>query len=93
MNREFFLKLFAAVFVTLAVLLAPISASAQLAIFSTETMARLHCPNDEVVWLDFQKRRYYVRGQKLYDRGRDATYACRKEAKRSGYKKSRFGRR
>jgi len=93
MNREFFLKLFAAVFVTLAVLLAPISASAQLAIFSTETMASLHCPNDEVVWLDFQKRRYYVRGQKLYERGRDATYACRKEAKRSGYKKSRFGRR
>lgn len=93
MNREFFLKLFAAVFVALAALFAPLPASAQLAIFQTETMARLHCPNDEVVWLDFAKRRYYTRGQKLYARGRDATYACRKEAKRSGYKKSRFGRR
>jgi hypothetical protein len=93
MDREFFLKLFAVVFVALAALFAPLPASAQLAIFSTETMAKLHCPTDEVVWLDFAKRRYYTRGQKLYERGRDATYACRKEAKRSGYKKSRFGRR
>lgn len=75
----------------LAVLLVPSSASAQMGIFQNEMMAQMHCPNDEVVWLDFKKRRYYVRGQRLYERGRSATFACRKEARNSGYKKSRFG--
>jgi hypothetical protein len=93
MDWKFFLKFVAAGFVALAALAAPNPANAQLAIFSTEMTAQLHCPNDQVVWLDFKKRRYYTRGQKLYARGRDATYACLKEAKRSGYKKSRFGRR
>lgn len=69
----------------------PGSARAQMGIFQNEEMAKMHCPNDEVVWLDFKKRRYYVRGQRLYERGRSGTFACRKEAKNSGYKKSRFG--
>lgn len=67
------------------------SARAQMGIFQNEAMAKMHCPNDEVVWLDFKKRRYYVRGQRLYERGRSATFACRKEAKNSGYRKSRLG--
>ena len=92
-RRSFLLKPFAVALPVLAVFFAPHPASAQLAIFQTETMAKMHCPNDQVVWLDFSKRRYYVPGQKLYERGRTATYACRKEAKNSGYKKSRFGRR
>ena len=91
MDRGFFLKSCAACFVALAALAAPNPASAQLAIFSTEAAAQLHCPSDQLVWLDFKKRRYYTRGQKLYARGRDATYACLKEAKRSGYKRSRLG--
>lgn len=75
----------------LAVLFVPSSASAQMGIFQNEAMAKMHCPNDEVVWLDFKKRRYYTRGQRQYERGRSATFACRKEARNSGYKKSRFG--
>lgn len=98
MHRQepFLTKPFAAVFTAalvavFAVLFAPSIASAQMGIFQNEAMAQMHCPNDEVVWLDFKKRRYYVRGQRLYERGRSATFACRKEAKNSGYKKSRFG--
>ncbi len=88
---KFLSKSSAAVLIAaLAALFVPVGAKA-MGIFQTETMAQLHCPNDEVVWLDFKKRRYYVRGQRLYERGRSATFACRKEAKSSGYKKSRFG--
>jgi hypothetical protein len=74
-------------------LFAATTANAQMAVFQTEQMAQMHCPNDTVVWIDFGKRRYYTSGQKLYARGRTASFVCMKEAKRSGYKKSRFGRR
>lgn len=91
MDCQLFLKSFAAVLIAaLAVLFAPVGAKA-MGIFQTETMAQLHCPNDEVVWLDFKKRRYYTRGQRLYEHGRTGTFACRKEAKSNGYKKSRLG--
>ena len=66
-------------------------ASAQMGIFNNEAFAQMHCPNDEVVWLDFKKRRYYTRGQRQYERGRSAVYACKKEARASGYKRSRLG--
>lgn len=68
-------------------------ASAQMAIFQTETMAKLHCPNDQVVWLDFTKRRYYTEKQRRYGMGRTASFVCREEARRSGYKRSVLGRR
>jgi hypothetical protein len=92
-RRSFLLKSFAVALPVLKILFASPPASAQMAIFQTEQMAQLHCPNDKVVWLDFGKRRYYTSGQKLYARGRTASFVCMKEAKRSGYKKSRFGRR
>lgn len=86
--KVFFTAAFVAAF---AVSFAPGIASAQMGIFQNEAMARMHCPNDEVVWLDFKKRRYYTRGQRLYERGRSAVYACKHEARRSGYKRSRLG--
>ena len=82
--------LLAALIAALIVSFAPI-ASAQMGIFQNDAMAQMHCPNDEVVWLDFKKRRYYVRGQRLYERGRSAVFVCKKEAKNSGYKRSRLG--
>jgi len=45
-------------------------ASAQLSLFQTEMQAQQHCPNDTVVWLDFRKRTYYVKGQRLYAQAR-----------------------
>jgi hypothetical protein len=68
-------------------------ASAQLSLFQTEAQAQQHCPNDTVAWVDFQKRIYYVAGQRLYAQGRTGTFVCRNEARRSGYRRSVLGRR
>lgn len=65
-------------------------ASAQLTLFQTELQAQLHCPNDTVVWLDFQKRIYYVKGQRPYAQGRTGTFVCQEEARRSAYRRSLF---
>ena len=67
--------------------------SAQLTLFGTELQAQQHCPNDTVVWLDFQKRIYYVAGQRLYAQGRMGTFVCREEVRRGRYRRSVFGRR
>jgi hypothetical protein len=67
------------------------SAPAQFAVFDSELLAQLRCPTDEVVWLDFKKRRYYTNKQRLYGQGRDASFVCRKEANSGGYRRSRLG--
>jgi hypothetical protein len=68
-------------------------ASAQLSLFPTEMQAQQHCPNDTVVWLDFDKRIYYVRGQRLYAKGTTGTFVCRKEARAGRYRRSVLGHR
>jgi hypothetical protein len=68
-------------------------ASAQLSLFRTEMQAQQHCPDDSAVWIDLRKRIYYVEGQRLYAQGRTGTFGCRMEARRSGYRRSLFGRR
>ena len=68
-------------------------ASAQLSLFRTETQAQQHCPNDGVVWIDTRKRTYYTAGQRLYAQGSTGIFTCRKEAARSGYRRSVLGRR
>ena len=67
------------------------NAPAQLGLFQTEVQAQQHCPNDTVVWLDPRKRVFYVAGQRLYARGRTGTFACQKEARRNGSRRSLFG--
>ena len=69
------------------------SAFAQLSLFRTEMQAQNHCPNDTVVWLDFPKRIYYIKGQRLYAQGRTGTYVCQEEARRSRYRRSLLGMR
>ena len=64
-----------------------------LSLYQDEAQARLHCSGDAVVWLDFQTRRYYAAGQARYGRGRTAAFTCRNQARRSGYRRSIFGRR
>ncbi len=66
-------------------------AKAGLVLYRTEAEAQQRCPKDGVVWLDFQKKKYYLSGQSLYGRGGTATFVCRSEAKRSGYRRSLFG--
>jgi hypothetical protein len=62
-----------------------------LGLFRIESQAQQHCPNDTVVWLDLKKRTYYLQGQRQYGRGRTAVFACRKEARRSGNRRSLLG--
>jgi hypothetical protein len=70
------------------------SAGAQpLSLYRDDAQARRHCAGDAVVWLDFQTRRYYAPGQARYGRGRHAVFTCRSQARRSGYRRSIFGRR
>jgi hypothetical protein len=70
------------------------SAGAQpLSLYQDEAQARLHCAGDAVVWLDFQTHRYYAAGQARYGQGRQAVFTCRKQARRSGYRRSILGRR
>lgn len=64
-----------------------------MSIFQTAMLAQLHCPADTIVWLDFTKRRYYSEGQRLYGKGRNGLYVCKEEARKSGYRRSRLGRR
>jgi hypothetical protein len=70
-----------------------VEAKGSLSLFRTAAQAQQHCPNDTVVWLDFQQRIYYVPGQARYGRGGTATFACREEARRSGNRRSLLGRR
>ncbi len=60
--------------------------------FRYEAQAQLHCPGDAVVWLDFRKRRYYARGQRLYGRGLDGSFVCLQEARSGQYRRSLLGR-
>jgi hypothetical protein len=74
------------------VVLAAADARAQaLSLFRYEDQAQRHCPADTVVWLDFKKHRYYVRGQKLYASGFHGSFVCSQEARRNLYRRSLLG--
>ena len=64
-----------------------------LSLYRDEAVARLQCSGDAVVWLDFNTRRYYAAGQARYGQGRNGVFTCRNQARRSGYRRSIFGRR
>ena len=59
--------------------------------FRYQEQAQRHCPDDEVVWLDFRAGRYYLKTQKRYGTGLTGSYVCRSEAKASGYRRSLLG--
>jgi len=59
--------------------------------FRYETQAQRHCPGDTIVWLDFKKERYYLKGQRRYASGYTGSFVCRNEASHSGYRRSPLG--
>jgi hypothetical protein len=59
--------------------------------FRYEFQAQRHCPKDTIVWLDFGRERYYLKNQKRYGSGHTASFACRNEARDSGYRRSLLG--
>ncbi len=69
----------------------PTSHAGPLTPFRYEGQAQRHCPEDEVVWLDFRVGRYYSRKQKRYGSGLHGGYVCRKEAKGGGFGRSLLG--
>jgi hypothetical protein len=74
------------------VVLAATGARAQmLTPFLYEDQARQHCPADTVVWLDFNKRKYYLSSQKLYGSGLHGSFVCLQEARRNLYRRSPLG--
>ena len=78
----------------LATLCGTVNVSAMpLTPFRYEDQAQRHCPDDEVVWLDFEVGRYYAKGQKRYGVGWTGSYVCRKEVKTSGFRRSLLERR
>ena len=60
-------------------------------LFRYEAQAQRHCPKDSVVWLDFRKRTYYSKRQKLYARGTNGSFVCRSEVPAYGYRRSLLG--
>jgi hypothetical protein len=70
----------------------PHSAAAQvLTPFRYESQAQRHCPADTIVWLDFKRERYYLKGQRRYASGYSGSFVCRNEARNSGYRRSPLG--
>ena len=67
------------------------TAALPLTPFRYEAQAQRHCPGDSVVWLDFRRGRYYLKGQSRYARGFDGGFVCRSEARESGYRRSLLG--
>lgn len=59
--------------------------------FRYESQAQRNCPGDTIVWLDFRKERYYLKGQRLYASGNTGSFVCRNEARDSGYRRSPLG--
>jgi hypothetical protein len=59
--------------------------------FRYEAQAQRHCPEDTVVWLDFRRGRYYLKGQRRYASGYTGSFVCRNEARSSGYPRSPLG--
>jgi hypothetical protein len=75
----------------LVVLMATDARAQVLTPFRYEDQAQRHCPADTVVWLDFKKRKYYLREQKLYGSGFHGSFVCLQQARRSDYRRSLLG--
>lgn len=56
-----------------------------------EAQAQRHCPGDAVVWLDFRKEVYYLKSAKNYGQGATGSFACEKEVRASGFRRSLLG--
>ena len=52
--------------------------------FSTEQLAKQHCPTDTVVWLNLPTGIYHYKGQHWYGNTKSGAYVCQKEADQAG---------
>jgi hypothetical protein len=52
--------------------------------YSTETMARVHCPTDTVVWANTRSDIYHFRGDNNYGTTKRGAYMCERDALAGG---------
>lgn len=80
-----------AVVLLLSLIVASEADAVPLTPFRYEAQAQRHCPGDTVVWIDFRKEVYYLRRQSRYGQGSTGSFACEKEVRASGFRRSLFG--
>jgi hypothetical protein len=64
-----------------------LAAEAQL--FQFEQQAKLHCPDDIVVWVNLPTGIYNLPGERWYGSTRHGSFVCRAEGEQAGYRPSR----
>jgi hypothetical protein len=57
--------------------------------FTTEALARSHCPADTVVWANLHSKIYHFASYKNYGTTKDGAYMCEMEANKQGFRASK----
>jgi hypothetical protein len=71
----------------------PAAAPANLDQFQTEGQAKVHCPDDLVVWANLNSKIYHFAGHRDYGTTEHGAYMCEKEAAAQGFRASRAEKR
>jgi hypothetical protein len=56
-----------------------------------KTAGSAACSDDVVVWLDPERRVYYLKGDKFFGKTKRGGYNCRKQADAAGYRAVKSG--
>jgi len=77
--------------VVVSMLLMPSSGAlaAEAQLFQFEQQAKLHCPDDIVVWVTLPTGIYNLPGERWYGSTKHGSFVCRAEGEQAGYKPSR----
>jgi hypothetical protein len=57
--------------------------------FTTEALAKGHCPSDTVVWANTDTKVYHFSGNKRYGHTKDGAYMCEKDAGSQGFRQAK----
>jgi len=60
--------------------------AAESPLYQFEQQAKLHCPGDDVVWVNLPAGIYNFQGERWYGSTKHGSFACRAEAEQAGYK-------
>jgi hypothetical protein len=63
--------------------------AAEAPLFQFEQQAKLHCPDDTVVWVNPSSGTYNFPGERWYGATRHGAYVCQREGDHVGYRPSR----
>jgi hypothetical protein len=57
--------------------------------YTTETLARVHCPTDTVVWANTRSGIYHFRGDDNYGTTKRGAYMCERDALAGGIRQAK----